>query len=71
MAAVIRKKDPVIGRKLNLSSFSFDQWPDITKIMVKIIPVLRKINESLKLPYACTSEDSRVKPEPRVFFLFL
>ena len=62
----------LIGRTLNLSSFSFDKWPDITEITVKILPVLRKINEGFQLPYACASEeDSRVKPEPRVFFEFL
>ena len=37
--------------------------------MVKILSVLRKINEGFQVPYACASEDSSVKPEPRVFFL--
>ena len=68
-------QDPVIGRKLNLSIFSFDNWRDITKITVKtpfmILHVLPMINEGFQLPYACAREDSRVKPEQRVFFLFL
>ena len=62
----------MIGRTLNLSSFSLHKWPDITEITVKILHELRKINEGFQLPYACASEeDSRVKPEPCVFFGFL
>lgn len=62
----LRRKDPATGRKLNLSL--------ITEITVKtpwtIQHVLRKINTCFQLPYACVLEDSRVKPELRVFSNF-
>ena len=67
----MRRKDPVIGRKFNFLIFSFDKWPDITEIRVKILPLLRKKKEGFQIPYACASEDSHVKPGPRVFFGFL